>query len=135
MKKILSILSIAILIISGNDVKAQCTCQGSNGNVYYQQPRQQYYEPQQVYYQQPVQYYYPQNGYSNQQYEEPVYYQQPLSYDRGQRFSNTLDNIERVVNVFGQIIGVYQQIRGSGNVQQQYYEPQQQYYSPPQRFY
>ena len=120
-------------MISGYDSFAQCTCQGSSfGDAYYQQPRQQYYESQQVYYQQPVRYYNPQNNYSNQQYEEPVYFQEPV---RGQRFSNTLDNIERVVNVFGQLIGVYQQIRGNSHYQQQYYESQQQYYYPPRSFY
>jgi len=123
---------VFILIVSGYSCMAQCTCQGSNGNVYYQQGRQQYYEPQQIYLQEPVQYYYSQNNYSNHQYGEPVYFQQPLTYNKEQRFANTLYSVEHVVNIFGQIIGLYQQVRGGG---QQYYQAQQQYHSPPQPFY
>ncbi|NCT95198.1 MAG: hypothetical protein GXC72_12290 [Chitinophagaceae bacterium] len=134
MKKILFILLVFSLTIWGYDSSAQCTCNGSYIVVYYPQVRQQYYEPQPTYYQQSIQSF-PQNNYWYQQNAEPTYYQESSYSNRGQRFSNTLDNIERVVNIFGQVVGIYQQIRGSSYSQQPYYQQQQQYYSPPQQVY
>lgn len=132
MKKMLFILLVFGFTILSYDSSAQCTCNGSYIVVYYPQVQQQYYGPQPTYFQQPIQSY-PQNNYWYQQNAEPTYYQESSYSDRGQRFSNTLDNIERVVNIFGQVMGVYQQIRGSGYSQQPNYQQQQRYYPQPQQ--